>query len=118
LKTNKSEIIINNSKDGKVKVDCRLEGETLWLTQTQIAKLLECDVNVVSEHIKQLFAEGELDSNSNTQYRQVANLAKPVLFYSLDVILTVGYRVKCTRGTQFSQWVIQFFKDIYKKASE
>ena len=99
-----SEIIIYQSADGKVKVDCRLEGETVWLTQAQIASLFGRDVSVISRHIKNIFSEGELDAKSNLQNLQIPNSDKPVAFYSLDVILAVGYRVKSPQGTLFRQW--------------
>jgi len=111
----KSEIIIYQSGDGKIKVDCRLEGETVWLTQAQIASLFGRDVSVISRHIKNIFAEGELDVKSNLQNLQIPNSDKPVAFYSLDVILAVGYRVKSPQGTLFRQWATTVLHEYLQK---
>jgi len=111
----KSEIIIYQSGDGKIKVDCRLEGETVWLTQAQIASLFGRDVSVISRHIKNIFAEGELDAKSNLQNLQIPNSDKPVAFYSLDVILAVGYRVKSPQGTLFRQWATTVLHEYLQK---
>jgi len=113
--TRESEIIIYQSADGKVKVDCRLEGETVWLTQAQIARLFGRDVSVISRHIKNIFAEGELDAKSNLQNLQIPNSDKPVTFYSLDVILAVGYRVKSPLATQFRQWATGVLHEYLQK---
>jgi hypothetical protein len=99
-----SEIIIYQTVDGLTKIDVRMEGETLWLTQAQIAQLFGRDRSVITKHIRNLIAEGELDIESNVQNLHIAHSDKPVAFYSLDVILAVGYRVKSPRGTQFRQW--------------
>ena len=110
-----SEIIIYQSADGKVKVDCRLEGETLWLTQAQIAGLFGRDVSVISRHIKNIFSEGELNAKSNLQNLQIPNSDKPVTFYNLDVILAVGYRVKSPQGTLFRQWATTVLHEYLQK---
>lgn len=110
-----SEIIIYQTPDGKIRVDCRLEGDTLWLTQAQIAELLGLDVSSISRHIKNIFTEAELDSKSNLQNLQIANSDKPVAFYSLDVILAVGYRMKSPRGTQFRQWATTVLHEYLQK---
>jgi len=94
-----SEIIIYQSPDGAAKLDVRMQGETLWLTQAQMAELFGRSVSVVSRHIKNIFAEGELAEKSNLQNMQIPNSDKPVVLYSLDVILAVGYRVKSPQGT-------------------
>ena len=96
-----SEIIIYQTADGLTKIDVRMEGETLWLTQAQIARLFGRDRSVITKHIRNLIAEGELDIKSNVQNLHIPHSDKPVAFYSLDVILAVGYRVKSPRGTQF-----------------
>lgn len=91
---NNSEIIIYQTPDGKIRIDCRLEGDTLWLTQAQIAELFGRDISGISRHIKNIFTEAKLDPKSNLQNLQIANSDKPVTFYSLDVFLAVGYLIK------------------------
>ena len=83
---NNANIIIYHTADGSTKIDVRMDGETLWLTQAQIAQLFGRDISVISRHIKNIFAEGELEAKSNLQNMQIANSDKPVAFYSLDVI--------------------------------
>ncbi len=110
-----SQIIIYESKDGKVKIDVRMGEKTLWLTQAQIAKLFMRDVSGVSRHIKNILDEGEVDKKSNLQFLQIANSDKPVAHYSLDVIIAVGYRVKSPRGTQFRQWATGVLHEYLQK---
>lgn len=112
---NKQEIIIYQTTDGLTKNDVRMEGETLWLTQAQIAELFGRDISVISRHISKIFAEGELDKKSNLQNMQIPNSDKPVAFYNLDVILAVGYRVKSMRGTQFRQWATRVLHEYLQK---
>ena len=112
---NSSEIIIYQAQNGKVKIDCRLEGNTLWLTQAQIADLFGRDISVISRHISKIFNEGELDKKSNLQNMQIPNSDKPVTLYSLDVILAVGYRVKSPLGTQFRQWATTILHEYLQK---
>lgn len=110
-----SQIIIYESKDGKVKIDVRMGEKTLWLTQAQIAKLFMRDVSGVSRHIKNILDEGEVDKKSNLQFLQIANSDKPVAHYSLDIVLAVGYRVKSPRGTQFRQWATGVLHEYLQK---
>jgi len=113
--TNNSEIIIYQTQDGKIKVDCRLDDNMLWLTQAQIAALYGRDISGISRHIKNIFAEGELDQKSNLQNVQIPISDKPVTYYSLDVILAVGYRVKSPLGTQFRQWATTVLHEYLQK---
>ena len=106
-----SELIMYQTEDGKTKIDVRLENETVWLSQAQIAELFQRDRSVISKHIKNVFSEGELDEKSNVQNLLIANSDKPVAFYSLDVIISVGYRVKSLRGTQFRIWANSVLKE-------
>ena len=115
MSTNKEEIIIYQTADGKAKIDVRMQGETLWLTQAQMAELFGRNVSVISRHIKNIFAEGELKEKSNLQYMQIPNSDKPVAVYTLDVILAVGYRVKSPRGTQFRQWATTVLHEYLQK---
>ena len=111
----KSEITIYQTQDGKIKIDCRIEKETLWLTQAQIAELFERDISGISRHIKNIFDEAEIDPDSNLQNLQIANSDKPVTFYSLNVIIAIGYRVKSLRGTQFRQWATTILHEYMQK---
>ncbi len=104
-------VVIYQSADGEASLDVRLEQETVWLSQAQMVNLFERDVSVVSRHIRNVFKEGELDKKSNLQKMQIANSDRPVAFYSLDVIISVGYRVKSPRGTQFRQWATKVLRD-------
>jgi hypothetical protein len=99
----KYEIIIYQTVDGLTKIDVRMEDETLWLTQAQIAELFGRERSVITKHIRNIFNDSELDEKSNVQNMHIPNSDKPVSLYSLDVILAVGYRVKSPRGTQFRQ---------------
>jgi hypothetical protein len=101
MKENKSDFILFKTDDEKISVDVRFEDETVWLTQEQMANLFERDRTVIVKHIGNIFSEGELDEKSNVQILHIANSDKPVKFYNLNVIISVGYRVKSQRGTQF-----------------
>jgi hypothetical protein len=92
-----------------------MEGETLWLSQAQMALLFGRDRSVITKHIRNIFAEGELDEKSNVQNLHIANSDKPVMFYTLDVILAVGYRVKSPQGTLFRQWATTVLHEYLQK---
>ncbi|MDR2906168.1 MAG: virulence RhuM family protein [Helicobacteraceae bacterium] len=111
----KSEVVIYRSPNGKIKVDCRIEAETLWLSQAQIAELFGRDQSVISRHIRNIFAEGEADKKSNMRNLHIAKSDKPVAFYSLNVVLAVGYRVKSARATQFRQWATNALHEYLQK---
>ena len=115
MKTNNSEIIIYTSADGSTKIDCRIQGKTLWLTQAQIAELFGRERSVITKHILNVFSEGELNEKSNVQNLHIANSDKPVALYSLDIILAVGYRVKSPRGIQFRQWATTVLHEYLQK---
>ena len=106
-----SEIIIYQTADGQTKIETRFENETVWLTQEQIVVLFQRDQSVISRHIKNVFDDGELDKESNMQKMHIANSDKPATFYNLDVIISVGYRVKSKQGTQFRIWANRVLKD-------
>lgn len=97
--------------NGTLRLDVRLENETVWLTQAQLCNLFQRDVSVISRHIKNVFREEELDKEGNLQFLQIANSDRPVALYSLDVIISVGYRVKSVAGTRFRQWANRVLKD-------
>ena len=106
-----SEIIIYQTEDGQTKIETHFENETVWLTQEQIVRLFQRDQSVISRHIKNVFDEGELDKESNMQKLHIANSDKPVTYYNLDVIISVGYRVKSHRGVQFRKWATSIIKE-------
>jgi hypothetical protein len=110
-----SEIIIYKSEDGRTKIDVRMENNTLWLTQAQIAQLFGRERSVITKHLRNIFDENELEEKSNVQNLHIANSDKPVSFYSLDAILAVGYRVKSLRGTQFRQWATTVLHEYLQK---
>ena len=113
-----SEIIIYQTADGLTKIDVRMEGETLWLTQAQMMDLFQSSKANISEHISHIFEEGELVEDSVVRkYRTTGADGKNynVKHYSLDVILAVGYRVKSPRGTQFRQWATTVLHEYLQK---
>lgn len=95
--------LVYESKGGP-RLDIRYAGETLWMTQEQIARLFGRDVSVISRHIANVIAEGELDEEGNLQKMQIARSAKPVTLYSLDMVISVGYRVSSAQATLFRRW--------------
>ncbi|GMT44596.1 MAG: cytochrome c [bacterium] len=106
-----NKIEIYQSRDNQAKVEVRFDKDTVWLSQSQIVSLFERDQSVISRHINNVFKEGELDIRSNMQKMHIPNSDKPVAYYNLDVIISVGYRVKSLRGTQFRIWATQRLKD-------
>ena len=105
----KNEIIL--FEDGNVKLEVNMHDETVWLTQEQMIHLFGRDQSVISRHIKKVFEEKELDEKSNMQKMHIASSDKPVTLYSLDVIISVGYRVKSKEGTKFRIWANKILKD-------
>ena len=105
-----TDLVIFESEDGKVSLDVNIEQETVWLTQAQIMQLFERDQSVISRHINNVFKEGEVDKESNMHFLHIANSDKPVKIYSLDVIISVGYRVKSQRGVEFRKWANSVLK--------
>ena len=110
----KGQIIVYQSEN-TLQLEVRMEDETVWLTQAQMVELFQRDVSVISRHINNIFKEGELDKKSNLHFLQIANSDKPLTLYSLDVIISVGYRVKSQRGTQFRIWANKVLKDYMLK---
>ena len=104
-------VIIYQTKDGENSIDVRLEGETVWLTANQMAVLFGRDEKTIRKHINNVFLEGELTKDNNTHFLRIDNVKQPVAFYTLDVIISVGYRVKSQRGTQFRIWANKILKD-------
>ena len=118
---NASEFIFYQSEDGTSRIQVRLENETVWLTQRQLADLYQLNVNTVSRHIKVIFDEGELQQQATVrQYRIVAPEAARTVerltnHYNLDMVLAVGYRVRSARGTQFRRWATERLREYLVK---
>ena len=106
---NNNEIVIFETKDEAVTLPVPVNQETVWLTQAQMIELFERDQSVISRHINNAFKE-ELDKESNMQKMHIANSDKPVAYYSLDVVISVGYRVKSNRGVEFRKWANSVLK--------
>ncbi len=104
------QITIYQTNDGTTSIEVKLENDTIWLNQTQITSLFKRDRTVITKHINNIFKEKELDEKSNVQKMHIANADRPVAFYSLDVIISVGYRVKSLEGTQFRIWANNILK--------
>ncbi|MBI1887045.1 MAG: virulence protein RhuM/Fic/DOC family protein [Nitrosomonadales bacterium] len=98
------QIAIYQTDDGQVQLEVALEQETVWLSQAQMVDLFGRDQSVVSRHIRNALAEGEVAEKSNMQKMHIANSDRPVVFYDLDVVISVGYRIKSERGVQFRRW--------------
>lgn len=102
--------------EGEVRLEVRVENETVWLTQAQMAKLFNKDQSVIARHIKNVFKERELQQEGNMQIlHNTLSKCKPTAIYSLDVIISVGYRVRSFRGTQFRRWANQVLKEYMLK---
>lgn len=112
---NKGEIIMYRTEDGLTEIQTTLVDDTVWLNRAQMAELFQRDRSVIGRHIKNVFEEGELDRERNVQNLHIPNSDKLVEFYSLDVIISVGYRVKSLRGTQFRIWANGILKEYLKK---
>lgn len=112
--TEKGEIVIYQP-DEITRLEVRVKDESVWLTQAQMSELLGRDRTVITKHIRNIFTEEELDEKSNVHFLHFANSDKPVKLFSLDVIISVGYRVKSIQGTRFRQWANQIIKEyLYK----
>ncbi len=110
------EIVIFKTADDKVSIDVRFEGETVWLTIDDMASLFEKSRSTINEHILNIFEEGELEKENVV--RKIGNSdfsTKPTNYYNLDVIISVGYRVKSLRGTQFRQWATKRLNEYIRK---
>jgi prophage maintenance system killer protein len=107
---NSTELVLFKDGDVSLEVPVIPEEDTVWLSQAQMVELYSRDVSVISRHIRNIFKEGELDKESNLHFLQIANADRPVAFYSLDVIISVGYRVKSHRGIAFRKWANRVLK--------
>ena len=108
-------IVIYQTKDGQTSIDVKLEDDTVWLSANQMARLFDRDEKTIRKHVNNVFAESELEKENNTHFLRVDGVKQLVAFYSLDVIISVGYRVKSQRGTQFRIWANKILKDYLVK---
>lgn len=107
----KNQIEIYQTGDGQTQIEVTFEQDTVWLTQEQMSDLFLRERSVITKHIGNVFKEDELDEESNVQILHISGADRPVKFYNLEVIISVGYRVKSPQGTQFRQWATQRLKD-------
>ena len=110
-----NQIIIYQTEDGQTQIDVRMENETVWLTTSQMAILFEREESNIRRHVINVFKEGELEKENNVHFLHVNGVKKPVPFYNLDVIISVGYRVKSQRGVQFRRWANKILKQYLVK---
>ena len=110
-----SEILLYQTEDGQTKIEVRLEEETVWLSQAQMSELFQKERSVITKHINNIFEEGELLEESNVQILHISGSDRAVKFYNLDMIISVGYRVKSHQGTRFRQWATARLKEYIVK---
>ena len=114
--THDSNILIYQTEDGQTKIQTRLEDETVWLSQEQMAELFQKARSTINEHIKNIYLENELsEEESMKKFGNSEFAKKPTHYYNLDVIISVGYRVKSMQGTKFRQWATQRLKEYIVK---
>jgi prophage maintenance system killer protein len=113
--TNKMELVLYKTENGDITINVGIENDTVWLNQGQMVVLFQRDQSVISRHINNLFSEGEVDMESNMHFLHNANSDKPIAYYSLDVIISVGYRVKSQRGVDFRKWANSVLRDYILK---
>ncbi len=106
-----NEIVLFELEDLRLEVPVSPEQETVWLTANQMSELFDRDEKTIRKHVNNVFSEGEIDKDNNTQKMRVVGVKQPVPFYNLDVIISVGYRVKSKRGIAFRKWANFVFKD-------
>jgi prophage maintenance system killer protein len=109
--TTNSDLIIYTTEDGTISIDVRLDGETVWLSQAQMVELFNRDQSVIARHIGNAIREGEFDPDSSMQILHKPLSERGTTFYNLDVVISVGYRVKSLRGVQFRRWATTVLKD-------
>lgn len=110
-KTPGGEVLVYKTADGRAQVEVRLDQETVWLTQDQMSRLFGRERSVISRHVRNVFQKNELSEKSNVQFLHIPGSDKPVGFYNLDMIISVGYRVNSKRGVQFRQWATGILRD-------
>lgn len=105
-----NEIILFETNDNAIKLEVPIEGETVWLSANQMAELFDRDEKTIRKHINNVFSEAEVDKDNNTQKMRVVGVKQKVPFYTLDVIISVGYCVKSKRGVEFRRWANSVLK--------
>jgi len=105
------QLIIYQTEDGKVKIETHFENDTVWLNQAQISELFQKERSVITKHIGNIFKDEELVEKSNVQFLHISGSDKPVKYYNLDVVISVGYRVKSHRGVHFRKWATALIKE-------
>ena len=108
-------VVVYKSEDGTVQLEVQLVDDNVWLTQAQMTDLFQKDRTTITRHINNAFRTNEVDKKSNVRFLHIAFSDKPVKFYSLDVIIAVGYRVKSQRGTDFRKWALPVIKNYMLK---
>ena len=108
---NQAKIEIYQAADGQARVDVLFEQETVWLSQAQMTDLFGRDQSVISRHIANALKDEEVSEKSNMQKMHIANSDRPVAFYDLDVVISVGYRIKSPQGVQFRRWATQRLRE-------
>jgi hypothetical protein len=117
----RSELVLYQTEDGRTRIDCRFDSETLWLTQSQMAELFQTSVQNINIHLKGIYDEGELTTEATiksyliVQAEGARRVSRPVKHYNLPAVLTVGYRVRSSRGTQFRQWATERLNEYLAK---
>ncbi|MBT7783284.1 MAG: virulence RhuM family protein [Anaerolineae bacterium] len=117
IRNSTAEFLIFTAQEGKNSIEARFENETIWLTQKLMAELFEVDISTVNEHLKNIYKSGELNENSTignfpiVQREGRRNVKRSVLFYNLDAIISVGYRINSLRATQFRQWATKVLRE-------
>jgi len=107
----KNEVVIFQMKGGAIEIKKDLNANTIWASQSDIVSLYEKDQSVISRHINSIFKDGEIDKKSNMQKMHIANSDKPVIFYSLDIVLAVGYRTNSQRAIEFWKWSTKILRE-------
>ena len=121
MEDDKKELIIYETPNGKLDIQLDLENETIWLTQRLIAQLFECSTDNVGVHLKNIYESGELEENRTTEFFSVVQkegnreVTRDIEYYNLDMILSVGYRVKSDKGIIFRKWANKILKDYMLK---
>ena len=110
-----NQIVIYQTNDGQTAIDVRLENETVWLNTSQMSLLFDRDEKTIRKHVNNVFSDDEVTKEDNTHFLRVVGVNQPVAFYSLDVIISVGYRVKSQRGVQFRRWANRVLKEYLLK---
>lgn len=116
-----SELLLYQTEDGRTRIQCRFEGETVWLTQALMAQLFDIGVGTVNHHLKEIYAEGELSQEATIRSHRIVrtegnrSVSREIEHYNLDAILAVGFRVRSQRGTQFRQWAIARLSELLVK---